>query len=235
MNYHVKIIHNEASMIKFFVTFSMIFFYSKSSFANCEAGAFLIHTTTAYLNNPKIQILKGSPKRLLNIDNGNPEIILSEVKLGEFKLIDSNYKCKNLKLEAIPFVEGVGEEYSTYKISNCAEIVDTKDHYYVFDTIKKTVSIGINLDIKPDGDKILAKNAEIEAFKLIENSKFATSTEFSKNSWSESFSKEDIINSKKPAIEHTYIGDKFVMSIASLEIKNISKYYGIYSSIEINK
>ncbi len=201
-----------------------IFALTTSAYANCEAGAYFIHTTATYHQNPMIQFLRGGnvPKNAA----ASYELLKSQVPSGKYKLINAPGKCDSVELNVTKGEDDY--EPDIYKLSGCPDIQAETEFYYMVDVIKKTITAGKALSIRKNPNSNFSL-IEKEA-KLILEKTTLSSYSFDPDNTSDEkkIDRNDIINRPNYAFSHTFIGNSFVMSIAELELKNLPKYFELY-------
>lgn len=195
--------------------------FINSAYANCEAGAFFIHTTAVYHQNPKIQFLAGgSTSKLIYPNNNSPS-----VKSEKYTLMNPIGKCQTVNIKMKEPEHDL--DVLTYFITGCSEITKESNYFYYIDAEKKTIVIGKPL--KFTKDKITNTTIEKNITSLVEKNYIRTGP-VAKNATDYKFEKKDFPNSNYLTFEHTFIGTNFIVSVALIEISNISKYFGFYGN-----
>lgn len=212
--------------MKFYFLANVIFLISlNSSYANCEAGSYSIHTVAEYGLAKNLFIVKGKPEKLSKLRN--------EVKEGTYKT--DNPKCQNITISKISApkkessnepteveVDVTGEEITGpfYKLEGC-KLSDSAG-FFMFDTDKKKVSFSKPVEVKKivTTEKInLAIKNQMETIKL---QPLVGPSDHSKE---KVIAKADIKNFSNFPIESTQVGNKMTMSVANLDIIHLEKYF----------
>ena len=201
-----------------------LFGTSTSLKANCEAGGYFIHTKATYHKDSNIHFLKGGrdPKRVSSAF----ETMYTPLPAGKYK-ISNLLKCDSINIKVIKTDDE--REPEKYSIEGCAEIDSSLKYFYQIDAAKKTIIIGKALAVKSNLEhnvSIIEKNIK----STLDKTTISADTidpDFP-NPEAKKIDRKDILNLPDYRFNHTQVGKSFIMSIALLEIQNLSKYYNLY-------
>ncbi|AUN98330.1 hypothetical protein DOM21_09545 [Bacteriovorax stolpii] len=190
----------------------ILFIISSRTYAtSCLDDIFSVNTQAKYFQNENILFYRG---------NGQPKRSNSSRKLdihGKFKQINPATKCDQVTISSKQIKDEMGSDDYEVSLSGCSEITSKSSFYYMIDNEKKTISVSKPLVIIKSEEKIPSLNDEIS--KAIQTSSIYTSDRIDPST---QISKVDIQNI---TIKHFLTNKKPIVSVAMIELTNLSKYF----------